>query len=122
LISRYVEVQNDCYIGKRTRISSHSFIAAHTSIGNDVFIAHGVQICNDKNPSVNNNDWACEPVTIQQDSFVGSGSVLNAGVIMYKGAKLGCGSVLTKNIPADETWFGNPAKKYGDSQLIGFQK
>lgn len=118
----YTEIQNDCYIGKRTRISSHTFICAHTAIGNDCFIGHGVQTCNDRNPKANNKDWTCEPITIQQDSFVGSGSVIGPNVVIYKGGKVGCGSNVLKNIGADETWFGNPAKKKDDNdRTIGFK-
>ena len=35
------------------------------------------------------------------------------GVIIGKYALVGAGSVVTKNIPAHEIWFGNPASKKG---------
>ena len=110
-IGRFVEVQNDCYIGKRSRISTHSFIAAGSVIGNDVFVAHGVMTTNDRNPKANNPYYRHEPITIQDESWVGSGSVLAPGVVIYKGGKLGCGAVLTKSLPNGETWVGNPARK-----------
>ena len=52
----------------------------------------------------------CAPVVIGDDVFVGAKCIILKGVTIGKGAIIGAGSVVTKNIPARQIWAGNPAK------------
>jgi acetyltransferase-like isoleucine patch superfamily enzyme len=49
-------------------------------------------------------------VTIENDVFIGAHSIILKGVTIGEGAVVGAGSVVTKSIPANEIWGGNPAK------------
>ena len=40
---------------------------------------------------------------------IGAGSVILGGITIGENSMIGAGSVVTKNIPANELWFGNPA-------------
>jgi acetyltransferase-like isoleucine patch superfamily enzyme len=53
---------------------------------------------------------ATAPVIIEDDVFIGANSIILKGVTIGKRAVIGAGSVVTKNIPADEIWAGNPAR------------
>ena len=47
---------------------------------------------------------------IENDVWIGIGSIIKAGVTIHNGAVVGAGSVVTHDIPAYEIWAGNPAK------------
>lgn len=119
-IGPFVEIQSDVVIGKKCKIQSHSFICEGSRIGNFVFIGHGVIFCNDKYPKATNKDqsiktkadWLLEPVIINDYVSIGSNVTLLPGIIIGKNSIIGAGSVVTKNIPENEIWIGNPAKFY----------
>ncbi len=49
-------------------------------------------------------------VRIQQGAFIGAHSIIMKGVSVGKHSIIGAGSVLTKSVPDNEIWAGNPAK------------
>lgn len=50
-------------------------------------------------------------VSVGENSFIGANSVVKQGVKIGKGVTVGAGSVVIKDIPDNEIWAGNPAKK-----------
>lgn len=50
-------------------------------------------------------------VSVGENSFIGANSVLKQGVKIGNGVTVGAGSVVITNIPNNEIWVGNPAKK-----------
>lgn len=55
------------------------------------------------------DDVKSAPVSIGDDVFVGTNSIILKGVTVGDRAIVGAGSVVSKDIPADEIWAGNPA-------------
>jgi acetyltransferase-like isoleucine patch superfamily enzyme len=111
-IGPFVEVQSDVKIGSGTRIQSHSFICSKVRIGKDVFVGHGVMFINDRYPVRRNpKDW--EEIIIEDGAVIGSNATLLPCRI-GKGALVGAGAVVTKNIPARKIVAGNPAKLVGE--------
>lgn len=67
------------------------------------------------NPSIraSKNDTRhkiCKPVVIEENVFIGAHSIILKGCTIGKNAIIGAGSVVTKSIPENEIWGGNPAK------------
>lgn len=118
LLGTFVEVQKNASIGNHCKISSHSFICEGVVIEDDVFIGHGVMFTNVLMPrSVNEagqlqseEDWECIPTYIRRGASIGSGSVILCGNTIGEKAVIGAGSVVTKDVPANEIWAGNPAR------------
>lgn len=55
------------------------------------------------------------PITnIENDVWIGIGTIVRSGVTIHNGAVIGAGSVVTHDIPPYEIWAGNPAKKIRD--------
>lgn len=58
----------------------------------------------------NENDIKSKPIIIGNDVFVGANSIILKGTSIGDRSIIAAGSVVTKNIPADEVWGGNPIK------------
>jgi serine O-acetyltransferase len=85
--------------------------------GHDIVIGSGVVIgpnCKIFNGvTMGNKDTEsaeiCQP-TLQSGVVVGTGAKLLGAIIIGEGAKIGANSVVTKNVPAGQTWVGVPAR------------
>ena len=49
-------------------------------------------------------------VVICDNVFIGAKCIILKGVTIGENSVIGAGSVVTKNVPADQIWAGNPAK------------
>jgi len=112
-IGSYCEVKNEVEIGDNCIVKSYVSIAKETKIGSYVFIGPRVIFLNDMSPSVKKvleQSWNLEKIIIEDEVTVGGGSIILPGVKISKRAFIGAGSVVTKDIPEGEIWFGNPAR------------
>lgn len=117
-IGTFVEIQKGALIGARCKISSHSFICEGVTIEDEVFIGHGVVFVNDRYPKAVNpdgslqtgSDWECQRTLVRRGASIGSGSTILGGITIGENSLVGAGSVVTRNIPADSTVAGNPAR------------
>jgi maltose O-acetyltransferase len=51
-----------------------------------------------------------KPVHIRSGAWIASGVIILPGVTIGNDAVIGAGSVVTKDIPDNEVWIGNPAR------------
>lgn len=117
-IGAFVEIQKNARIGKRCKISSHSFICEGVEIEDNVFIGHGVMFTNDTYPRSTNSDgslqsgadWAVRPTVVRKGASIGSGVTLLCNLSVGENAIVGAGSVVTKDVPPDTIVAGNPAR------------
>jgi acetyltransferase-like isoleucine patch superfamily enzyme len=117
-IGAFVEIQKNVSVGKRCKISSHTFICEGVTIEDNVFIGHGVTFINDSFPRATTSsgnlqtevDWKVERTVIKNGASVGSGSTILSKVTVGENAIVGAGSVVTKDVPANCIVAGNPAK------------
>src|SRR5215831_17552228 len=117
-IGAFVEVQKNAKIGKRCKISSHSFICEGVTVEDNVFIGHGVTFINDSYPRATaaegrlqaEADWKVEPTFVKKGASIGSGSTILSRLTIGENAIVGAGSVVVKDVPANAIVAGNTAK------------
>jgi len=117
-IGAFVEIQKNSRVGKRCKISSHTFICEGVEIEDNVFIGHSVTFINDSYPRATaasgelqtEADWKVEKTIVRKGSSIGSGSTILSNVAIGENAIVGAGSVVTKDVPANAIVAGNPAK------------
>lgn len=117
-IGAFVEVQKKAYIGRRCKISSHTFICEGVTVEDNVFIGHGVTFINDSYPRATTSqgelqteqDWSVERTLVKAGASIGSGSTILANVTIGENAIVGAGSMVTRDVPANAIVAGNPAR------------
>ena len=117
-VGAFVEVQKNATIGRRCKISSHTFICEGVIIEDNVFIGHGVTFINDSYPRATTetgelqteSDWRVEKTLVKRGASVGSGSTILCNVVIGENAIIGAGSVVTRDVPPNTIVAGNPAK------------
>jgi len=106
-------------------------------IGDNVLISPGVKIISAKeiiiesnvmiasNVYISDSDWhgiydrtdipgSSKKIHIKENSWIGEGSKISKGVRIGKNSIIGLGSVVTSDVPDNEIFGGNPAKKIGE--------
>ena len=117
-VGTFVEIQKNAVIGKRCKISSHTFICEGVTIEDYVFIGHGVMFINDAYPRATTasgdlqteQDWKVSPTLVKRGASIGSGATILCGVTVGENSIVGAGSVVTRDVPPDTIVAGNPAR------------
>ena len=117
-IGAFVEIQKNAKVGRRCKISSHTFVCEGVAIEDNVFIGHGVTFINDSYPRATTpegelqteSDWRVEATVIKRGASIGSGATVLSKVIVGENSIVGAGSVVTRDVPPNVIVAGNPAK------------
>jgi len=125
-IGAFVEIQKNAAVGKRCKISSHTFICEGVTIEDNVFVGHGVTFINDSYPRSTaasgqlqtEADWRVERTLVRKGASIGSGATILANLSIGENAIVGAGSVVTKDVPANTIVAGNPAKVLRHIEMI----
>jgi len=117
-IGAFVEIQKNASVGRRCKISSHTFICEGVTIEDQVFVGHNVAFVNDSFPRATSatgdlqtaEDWVVEKTLVKKGASIGSGATILANVTIGERAIVGAGSVVTRDVPPDVIVVGNPAR------------
>ena len=116
--SLWVKQDATLVIGHHSGLSGTLLFATRSiTIGNYVKIGGGTRIFDtDCHPldyvrrRHTNEGTIAEPIVIEDDVFIGAGCIIMKGIHIGARSIVAAGSVVTRNIPADEIWGGCPAK------------
>lgn len=115
------EAEPKLHLGDRIYIGPYTFVGSYLPlvIGDDTIIgAHSYLITANHewkgHQAVRDQGYRAAPVEIGRDVWIGCHCVILPGVTIGDQAIIGAGAVVTKDVPAGETWGGVPAKKIGE--------
>lgn len=136
-IWQYSIVLKGARIGANCNINALCFIENDVVIGNDVTIKCGVHLwdgitlednvqigpsasfTNDKYPRAKDRSYKLARTLIRKGASVGANATILGGVTIGRYAMIGAGSLVTKDVPDGELWYGSPARSHGKAPKIG---
>lgn len=138
-IWQYSIVLKGAKIGSNCNINAQCFIENHVVIGSNVTVKCGVQLwdgivveddvfigpnatfTNDKYPKSKIYPDEFLKTTIKRKASIGANATILCGITIGENAMIGAGSVVTKDVPDGEIWYGNPAKSHGKVEATNAQ-
>lgn len=105
-----VIIENEVRIGDNVTVKSGVQLWDGVTLEDNVFVGPNVTFTNDRYPRSKNPDWIQESIVVKKGATIGANATILPGVTIGENAMIGAGSVVTKDIPANELWLGNPAK------------
>lgn len=109
-ICAHAFIENDVVIGDNVTIKSGVYIWDGVEIADNVFVGPNVTFTNDLRPRSKKYPLVYKRTIIKEGASIGANATIIAGNTIGKFAMIGAGSVVTKNIPNNTLWYGNPAK------------
>lgn len=118
----YVTIGNNCLINHNCLIQAGKSSAGYIRIGNYVHTGVNVMMMAfnhgfyTREIPTKEQDYMDAPIVIEDDVWIGAGSIILAGVTIGRGAIIAAGAVVNKDVPAYAIVGGVPAKviKYRD--------
>ena len=113
-----IEKNAKILIGNNFRMSNSAICCANKiTLGNNVMIGGGCKIWDSDFHPINtnqriltpNSNYISKEIKIEDNVFIGGCSIILKGVTIGNNSVIGAGSVVTKSIPPNEIWAGNPA-------------
>lgn len=105
-----VIIENEVVIGDNVTVKSGVQLWDGVTLEDNVFVGPNATFTNDKHPRSKNPDWIQQGITVKKGATIGANATILPGVTIGENAMIGAGSVVTKDVPANEIWVGNPAK------------
>jgi len=122
IIGRNVTIENFCKIGSRNKFETNSYITAYSEVEDYCFVAPAVATSNDNYMARDKERYKhFKGVTIKKGGRIGVNATILPGKTIFEDGMVAGGSVVTKDISAEDIWLGNPAKpfrKVPESQLL----
>ncbi len=102
-------VRYGCVTGNRVKIRSNCYVAQFSELAEDVFLAPGVTLANDLYAGRTDSAEVMSGPLIEAGAQIGVNGTVLPFVTVGKGAIIGPGAVVTRDIPAETVAYGCPA-------------
>lgn len=105
--SSYIE--NQVRIGNRVTIKNGVYVCDGVTLEDQVFVGPNTTFTNNNHPRSKEYVPVNETL-VKRGASIGAGSVILSGITIGENAMIGAGSVVSKDVPDNELWMGNPAR------------
>ena len=112
-INAFNFIENDVLIGNNVTVKCGVYIWDGITIENDVFIGPNVTFTNDKYPKSKVYPDQFAKTIIKRGASLGANATILCGITIGENSLIGAGSVITKDVPPNTVWYGNPAQQQG---------
>lgn len=109
-INDHTFIENDVIMGDNVTVKSGVYIWDGARISDNVFIGPNVTFTNDLRPRSKQYPLEFAKTIIEEWASIGANSTIIAGVKIGKYAMIGAGSLVSKSVPNNTLWYGNPAR------------
>jgi UDP-2-acetamido-3-amino-2,3-dideoxy-glucuronate N-acetyltransferase len=109
-INSHCFVENDVHIGDGVTVKCGVYIWDGITVEDNVHIGPNVTFTNDLYPR-SKHDFELSRTVLKKGASIGANSTIIAGITIGEYALIGAGSVVTKNVPNNTLWMGNPARQ-----------
>lgn len=113
-LNAHTLVEGGAVIGERVTLKCGVFVWSGITLEDDVFCGPNATFTNDKRPRSKQYPDSFPQTLVCKGASIGAGAIILPGLTIGEGAMIGAGAVVTKDVPAGETWVGNPAAKLRD--------
>ena len=110
-INCQVFIENDVLIGNNVTIKPGVQIWDGVTLEDNVFIGPNVTFTNDLKPRSKQYPEIFLRTLVKTGASIGANATILPGITIGENAMIGAGSVVIKDIPANTTWVGNPARQ-----------
>jgi UDP-2-acetamido-3-amino-2,3-dideoxy-glucuronate N-acetyltransferase len=111
-------IENDVVIGNNVTVKCGVQLWDGITVEDDVFIGPNATFTNDKYPRSKVYPEQFVRTIVKKKASIGANATILCGVTIGENAMIGAGSVVTKDVPAGELWYGNPAKSHGKVKVL----
>jgi acetyltransferase-like isoleucine patch superfamily enzyme len=111
-INAHCFIENDVVVGDNVTVKCGVYLWDGIVIENNVQIGPNVTFTNDRYPRAK-KAFTLGRTQIKTGVSIGANATILGGRIIGAYAMIGAGSVLTKDVPDNTLWYGNPARQVG---------
>lgn len=110
-LNAHTLVESGARIGDRVTLKCGVYVWDGVTLEDDVFVGPNAVFTNDKAPRSRVRPDNFAKTYVGRRAAIGGGAVILPGVTIGEDAMIGAGAVVTCDVPAGETWIGNPARR-----------
>lgn len=118
-INAHCFIENDVVIGDNVTVKCGVHLWDGVTVEDNVQIGPSAAFSNDKYPRAKDRGFELARILVKYGASIGTNATILGGVTIGRYAMIGAGSVVTKDVPDGELWYGNPARSHGKAPKTG---